>query len=309
MSSRELIALGTSSQVPTRERSHNAYLLRWDGGEGFLFDPGEGAQRQFTLAGVSVNSIYHICITHFHGDHCLGLAGIVQRLSLDCCQHPVHVYYPESGQVYVDRLCSAAIYQPQVELVLHPIGPSGDMIQLGRAETYTLMCQALDHAVPTIGFRVEEPPGIRFVQEKLDQAGVRGPLVGELERNGSICIDGRVLYLEEVTVPRKGSAFAFIMDTRPCPGAVTLARDADLLVMEATYTSEHRDLAGSYYHSTAADAAKIASRAGVQRLALAHFSQRYPDAGQHLMDALEFFPDVVALNDLDRIDIPRRAQK
>jgi ribonuclease Z len=305
MSSRELIALGTSSQVPTRERSHNAYMLRWDG-EGLLFDPGEGTQRQLTLAGVSAHSIHRICITHFHGDHCLGLAGIVQRLSMDRCDHPVHLYYPESGQAYIDRLCTAAIYQAQVELVLHPVGSCPEMLELDRGEGYALMARELDHSVPTIGFRVEEPPGIRFVQEKLDQAGIHGPIVGELQRKGSIDVGRKPVRLEDVTVPRPGNAFAFVMDTRPCPGAVALARDGDLLLMEATYTSEHQDLAKFYSHSTAADAANAASAGGARKLALAHFSQRYPDAEQHLADARAIFPNVIALKDLDRVEIPRR---
>ncbi len=305
MSSCELIALGTSSQVPTRERSHNAYLLRWDG-KGFLFDPGEGAQRQLTLAGISANSICRICITHFHGDHCLGLAGIVQRLSLDQCEHPVHLYYPQSGQIYIDRLCSAAIYQPQLELVLHPIGPSNEMLELHREDEYILMSHPLDHTVPTVGFRVEEPAGLRFLPEKLDETGVQGPMVGELQRNGLIQSRGRVVRLEEVTAPRPGRVFAFVMDTRPCPGAVALAKNADLLLMEATYTSEHQDLASYYYHSTAADAARTAWEAGAKRLAIAHFSQRYPDSGQHVLDARAIFQDVTPLNDLDRVDIPRR---
>jgi len=307
MSSRELIALGTSSQVPTRERSHNAYLLRWDG-EGFLFDPGEGAQRQLTLAGVGANAIHHICITHFHGDHCLGLAGIVQRLSLDRCDHTVHLYYPESGQDYIDRLCSASIYTPQIEIVQHGIPVSEGMLELCRADVYTLMCHALDHSVPAVGFRIEEPPGIRFVQEKIDQAGIHGPLVGQLARDGAIRIGDRIVHLEEVTIPSKGTTFAFVMDTRPCAGSVALARAADLVVMEATYTSEHRGLAELYGHCTAADAAKTASNAGALRLALAHFSQRYQNPVQHLSEAMEFFPDVIALNDFDRINIPRRAQ-
>jgi len=304
MSSRELIALGTSSQVPTRERSHNAYLLRWDG-EGFLFDPGEGVQRQLTLAGIAANSIHSICITHFHGDHCLGLAGLVQRLSLDRCKHPVHLYYPGSGQAYIDRLCSAAVYQMQVELVLHPVSPSDGMLELSRSAKYSLMSHPLDHSIPAIGFRVEEPAGIRFLPEKLEQAGVRGPMVGELERNGDIQVGERTVRLEDVTVARPGSVFAFIMDTRPCPGALALAKDADLLVMEATYTSEHREMANFYFHSTAGEAANTASRSGAKRLALVHFSQRYPDASQHLEDAKAIFPEVIALNDLDRVGIPK----
>jgi ribonuclease Z len=305
MSSRELIALGTSSQVPTRERNHNAYLLRWDG-EGFLFDPGEGAQRQLTLAGIAASSIHNICITHFHGDHCLGLPGIVQRLSLDCCEHPVHLYYPESGQPYVDRLCSASIFQTQFELVFHPIPASENMLELSRSGEFALMAHALDHAVPTVGFRIEEPSGRRFLVEKLEEAGVHGPMVGELWRNGSIQVGDTVVHLEDVTTLRAGMVFAFVVDTRPCPGAAALAKNADLLVMEATYASENEELAKTYFHSTAGDAARTAESAGARRLAMAHFSQRYPDAKQHLADAEAIFPNVIALNDLDRIVISRR---
>jgi len=306
MSGREFIALGTSSQVPTRERSHNAYLLRWDG-EDFLLDPGEGTQRQLTLAGVAAGSVRHICITHFHGDHCLGLAGIEQRLSLEESGHPVHLYYPESGQTYVERLCAAAIYRRKAEIIRHPISEASDgMMELFRTEEYVLKAYSLNHSVPTVGFRLEELEGIRFIPEKLDSARITGPMVGELRRKGHIRTEGGIVYLEEVSVPRPGSVFAFVMDSRPCPGAVALAKDADLLVMEATYTSEHQELADLYLHSTAADAADTASKAGAHRLALTHFSQRYSNADQHLQDARRVFTNVIVLNDLDHIEIPRR---
>jgi ribonuclease Z len=305
VSSRELVVLGTSSQTPTRDRSHNAYLLRWDG-EGFLFDPGEGVQRQLILANIPPCSIHHICITHFHGDHCLGLAGVVQRLSLDRCKHGVHIYYPESGQSYIDRLCGAAIFKAQIALEFHPVPQeSGQMLELRKTPEYSLKMLPLEHSVPTIGYRVEEAGRRRFLIEKLNLWGIRGPMVGELQRNGALDIAGKTVHLEDVTEPRRGSIFAFVMDTRPCPGAVALSRDADLLVMEATYTSEHRDLAETYFHSTASDAAKTALAAGARRLALGHFSQRYPDAGQHLLEAKDIFPDVIALNDLDHVEIQR----
>ena len=92
MSDRELVILGTASQAPTRRRNHNGYLLLWDG-EGLLFDPGEGTQRQMLFAGVTATRITHICITHFHGDHCLGLPGVLARMSLDRVAHPVDVLY------------------------------------------------------------------------------------------------------------------------------------------------------------------------------------------------------------------------
>jgi ribonuclease Z len=306
MSTREFIALGTSSQVPTRERSHNAYLLRWDG-EGFLLDPGEGAQRQLVLASLAASSIHHICITHFHGDHCLGLPGILQRLSLDGCDHPVCIYYPESGQSYLERLCAAAIYQNEVELVLRPVEHSSEgLMRLCQNDAYALEAHILDHSVPTIGFRLEEREGRRLLPEKLEHARVRGPDIGKLRREGQIKIDERVVQLDEVSIPRPGSVFAFIMDTTPCPGAIALARDADLLVMESTYTSECQDLAKLYRHSTAVDAASTARAAGARRLALTHFSQRYPDSEQHLREAQAIFTNVIVLNDMDRIIIPRR---
>jgi ribonuclease Z len=306
MSTRELIALGTGSQVPTRTRNHNAYFLRWDQ-EGFLFDPGEGTQRQMTFAEVSPSSIHHICITHFHGDHCLGLPGVLQRLSQDQVSHLVHVYYPESGQAFFERLCEASIYQKQVELVLHPIPLTRSGFQeLTRNEQRTLSAHALDHLVATVGYRIAEKPGRRFLPEKLEAAGIRGPRVGQLERAGKMEIDGTMVALEEVTEVRAGSVFSFVMDTRECDGAIALAKDSDLLLMEATYLDADQEIAREYGHSTASDAARTAKSAGARRLALAHFSQRYPDTMEHVREAAAIFPEVMALNDLDRVPIPRR---
>ncbi len=305
MSGRELVALGTGAQLPTKERNHNAYLLRWDG-EDFLFDPGEGAQRQLLLAGAAAGSIRHICITHFHGDHCLGLAGILQRISLENSSHPVNIYYPESGRIYFDHLCEAAIYKKNIQIVPHPVAASSTMIELIHTDAYTLKAHMLDHSVPTLGYRLEEPAHFNFLREKLDLEGIEGSIVGELRRRGRVRHEGRIIRLEDVAVKRGGNVFALVMDTRPCEGAVALARNADLLVMEATYTSEHRDLADVYFHSTAAGAAGTASAAGVLRLALTHFSQRYPNAEGHLKEARQIFGNVIALEDLDRVEIPRR---
>ena len=180
------------------------------------------------------------------------------------------------------------------------------MVELFRSEKYVLKAHPLNHSVPTVGFRLEEPEGIRFVPEKLDAAKVFGPMVGELQRKGRIQTEERMVYSEEVSIPRPGNVFAFIMDTRPCPGAVALAKDADLVVMEATYTSEHAELADRYLHSTAAGAADTARKAGAHRLALTHFSQRYFDIDQHIRDAGSIFKNVVVLNDMDTIEIPRR---
>ncbi len=293
---------------PTRERSHNSYFLRWDDG-GFLFDPGEGTQRQLIYAEIPACAIRRVCITHFHGDHCLGLPGLLQRMSLDGCGHPVEVYYPEEGQPYFERLRSASVFFPQLDILARPVCSAREgLIELRRSDEYVLYAHALEHSVPTLGYRIEELPRRHFIPARLAEAGVSGAAVGELLRHGAVCVEGREVTLEETTVMRQGSVVAFVMDTRPCAGATALARDADLLVMEATFAAPEEALAASYRHSTAREAAQTARDASAHRLALTHFSARYPDTTPLLAEACEVFLETIALRDFDRVGIPRRRQ-
>jgi ribonuclease Z len=302
MSGRELVVLGTASQAPTRTRNHNGYLLRWDT-EGVLFDPGEGTQRQMTLAGVSASSITRICITHFHGDHCLGLPGVIQRLSLDRVGSTVPVYYPASGQVYFDRLRQASAFFDRTRVEGRPSGPG--LVDDG--PPFRIVARHLDHRVETLGWRIEEPDGRRMLPERLAAAGVRGPDIGRLQREGAIEVDGRTVRLEEVSEHRRGQAVAFIMDTALCDAAIELAAAADLVVCESTFLSADAGLAAAYKHLTAADAARIAVRAGARRLVLTHFSERYPDVAAFAEEAGAIFDDVVVATDLARIPVPTRA--
>lgn len=124
MSIRDLVILGSSSQVPTRFRNHGAYLLRWNN-EGFLFDPGEGTQRQFIYANIAPTCITRIFISHFHGDHCLGLGSILMRLNLDKVPHEVHCYYPGRFKEYFDRLRFGTVYHNTLKVVEHPVFEAG----------------------------------------------------------------------------------------------------------------------------------------------------------------------------------------
>ena len=304
MSLREFVALGTSSQVPTRYRNHNGYLLRWDGA-GFLFDPGEGTQRQFIMAEVAVPEVSRIFVTHFHGDHSLGLAGIVQRLNLDRVPQPIEVFYPASGEKYYRRLISSTIYHRTIELIPRPISTKGGVV--AEDETFTIEAWPLKHSVDTYGYRIKEHDSVRFDKDKLAQSGARGPQVGQLQREGRVELaDGAVVTLEDVTVPKRGAAFAFVMDTRPCPGALQLVRDADMAVIESTYLDEHKLLARDHKHLTAREAATIAKEGGARgTLVLTHFSQRYPSTKPFVAQAKEVYPRVKALRDLDRLPLPR----
>jgi ribonuclease Z len=304
MPARELVVLGTASQAPTRHRNHNGYLLRWDA-EGLLFDPGEGTQRQLLMAGVASSAITRICITHFHGDHCLGLPGVLQRLSLDRVSHPVGVWYPAAGQEFYDRLRRCALYNDTVDVRPHPVHRDG-AVDPG-PDPLALLAARLDHRAETFGWRLVEPDGRRMLPDRLEEAGITGPDIGLLQREGSlVTAGGQMMTLEAMSEPRRGQVFAFVMDTRLCDGAVALAEGADLLVCESTFLECDADLAAAYGHLTAAQAARLAVEAGARQLVLTHFSQRYPDDAVFAAEAGEIFPDVVVVRDLDRVPVPPR---
>lgn len=309
---RELVVLGTASQVPTRHRNHNGYLLRWDGA-GILFDPGEGTQRQLLLAGVPVSAVTCICITHFHGDHCLGLPGVVQRMALDGVTRPVTVAFPAAGAAYFDRLHHASVFEDRLDLRPLPVAPPPDgtpvPVLRDPGASLTLWAASLAHGTPTVGWRVEEDAGRTMLPDRLAAAGVIGPAVGRLQREGAVEVAGRLVRLEEVSTARPGQRAAVVMDTGRCRGAPSLADAADLLVCEATFARSEEALATRYGHLTAGQAGRLAAGAGARRLVLTHFSQRYPDVGPLLEEARAAYPgDVVAAEDLGRVPVPARRQ-
>ncbi len=299
MSSRSLVVLGTASQVPTRHRNHNGYFVSWDG-FGVLFDPGEGTQRQMELYGVASSDIHHVAVTHFHGDHCLGLPGLLQRFHGDRVAHSVTVTYPGSGQRWFDHLEDACIYERVVQVNNNPLvgeGPITSDLKPGMR----LIARQLDHRVETWGYRLQEDDGVRFDREALAAAGVAGKAVGQLLREGEVTVGDRVVRLEEVSSPHAGQSFAFVMDTRPCAGALALAKDVDLLVIESTFLAPEAELARKYGHLTATEAARIAVEAGAKRVVLAHFSRRYGDPTAFAREAGALHPHVHVANDGDRI--------
>ncbi|MCI2417309.1 ribonuclease Z [Saccharopolyspora sp. K220] len=303
MSNRELVVLGTASQAPTRARNHNGYLLRWDG-TGVLFDPGEGTQRQMIHAGVTAHDIDRICISHFHGDHCLGLPGVVQRLSLDRLRRPVHAHYPASGAGFFRHLRYASAFDEVVDLREQPIERDGP---IATGPFGTLAAVRLDHRIETFGYRLVEPDGRRMVPERLARFGVHGPDVGRLQRERRLRIDGRLVALEQVSDPRPGQRFGFVMDTRLCDGVFAIADGADLLVIESTFLDEDARLADEYRHLTASQAARVAAECGVRCLVLTHFSQRYADAHRFHDEAAAIFDGaVVVAEDLTRVPVPPR---
>ncbi|WP_067476794.1 ribonuclease Z [Actinomadura hibisca] len=308
MSARDLLILGSASAVPTKNRNHNGYLLRFDG-RGLLFDPGEGTQRQLIRAGAAANDVHWICVTHFHGDHCLGVPGMVQRIARDGVAHRVDAAFPASGAVYWERLRHATAFHDTD--VIHEQPLSGEVTALDTGDApFSLVARRLSHPVEAYGYRLAEPDGVTMLPAELTRRGVRGPLVRRLQDEGQVIApDGTTVTLAECSVPRPGQKVAFVMDTRLCDAVLELADGVDMLVIESTFLDEETDLATAHGHLTAGQAGKVAAEAGVRLLVLTHFSERYrqEDEPRFLEQAAAAFGgEIVLVHDLDRVPLPPR---
>jgi ribonuclease Z len=301
MTVRDIVILGCSSQQPTRMRNHGAYLVRWND-EGLLFDPGEGTQRQFIFANVAPTCVTRIFVSHFHGDHCLGLGSMLMRLNLDKVTHPIHCYYPAGGKRYFDRLRYGTIYHETINVVEHPVSKAGVVEDDGKFKIEAL---ELDHGVENLAWRVTESDTRKFDKSRLILKGVTGRLVRELEEKGSIVIDGQTVTLDDVSRIRKGDSLAVVIDTRYCQNAIDIAKDAQVLICESTYLEEHRDLAHKHFHLTARQAATIAKQANAKQLILTHFSARYQNLKPFEEEAKEIFPNTYVADDLLTFPFPK----
>ena len=293
--------------LPTRHRAHNSYALRWDD-QLILFDPGEGAQRGCTLTGVSIAKATAVCVTHFHGDHCLGLPGVIQRRSFENSvatrePKPLPIFYPGDGQQYFDRLRHASIFHDTSNVEMRPVTEAGAQMSLGSLE---LSAQPLVHRDTCFGYRLDEPDGVSVDSDLLAHFDIEGPDVGRLLAEGAIDSPTGRVTADQVTRPRKGQSMAFVMDTLPCEGALELARGVDMLVIESTYLHSEVALAERYLHMTARQSAQLAAEAGVRRLVLTHFSARYPNNDVFADEAREFHQDVIAADELATIAMPPR---
>ncbi|NJE30686.1 ribonuclease Z [Thermococcus sp. 18S1] len=266
----EVIFLGTGGIMPTRERNVPAVALRYKG-EIMLFDVGEGTMRQMNSAKLSPMKVEKIFITHFHGDHYLGLAALIQTMNLWDREKPLHIYGPKYTFEFVQHFLQSGFFRPGFDIHVHELGET--RLKFGDYEIWSFK---VEHGVPALGyvFREKDRRG-KFLPEKLAEYGLsEGPILGKLEREGKIEWNGRIIRLEDVTGPRrKGLKVVYTGDTEPAERVRLFAERADLLIHEATYlTPADR---GDSYHSTVEEACEIAKRAKVRLLALFHRAFRY----------------------------------
>jgi ribonuclease Z len=297
----DLVFLGTSGSMPTAQRAPTAMLVR-RGGERLLFDCAEGTQRQLLRSNVGLIELREVFLTHYHADHYLGLPGMLKTFALRGREVPIAIYGPPGlADLFgsLRRIFGKLTYPYElIEL------RAGDVLARG---DYRLATFPVNHGVAAIGYAlVEDPRPGRFDVQAADALGIpAGPERGALQRGEAVTLpDGRVVTPESVLGQiREGRKVVISADTAYSQAVVEAARDADVLVHEATFAEEEKDRARETLHSTAADAAAVAREADVGLLALTHLSNRY-FGGEIEREAQEIFPSTVVPRDLDIIVVP-----
>jgi ribonuclease Z len=289
--------LGTSSMVPTKKRNHTSILIS-HGANGILMDCGEGTQRQLKLAGIKPTHVKKILITHWHGDHVLGLPGLIQTLAASDYSSKLEIYGPKGTKERFEHMFKAFVFDKNIELSIKEIS-SGVFF---KGSDFSLECLPLEHNIETLGYNFIENDRRRINVKFAKKLGIPdGPLLGKLQDGKSIEFKGKKITSKEATYIVKGKKVSFVPDTQYCNNAIKLAKDSDLLICESTYTSKLKDKAKEYFHLTAKQAGLIANEANTKKLILTHFSARYKNTLEVVEDARSVFDDVVCAEDLMKV--------
>ncbi|QLC33298.1 ribonuclease Z [Halarchaeum sp. CBA1220] len=297
--------LGTSGAVPTVERNPSSIYVRREG-DAFLFDAGEGTQRQMMRYGTGFD-VEAVFLTHVHGDHVLGLPGLVQTWGFHDREAPLDVYTPQGTGDAVRDLITAVGATPSFRLDVHEVSPGETVLD---REAYGIEAFHTEHRTNSVGYAlVEDDRKGRFDREHAEELGVPvGPKFSELHAGNPVELeDGTVVEPEQVVGDdRPGRKLVYTGDTRPADATVAAAEDADLLIHDATFTDDDAERATQTAHSTAGEAGRIAREAGATRLALTHVSSRYGgQLGPLKADAqAEYTGHVTVAHDGLDVDVP-----
>ncbi len=276
MTQLRIIFLGTGGSWPTVKRNVTSIAVK-RGSEIILFDCGEGTQRQFQQSSLSYMQISKIFITHFHGDHFLGIPGLIQTMQLNDRDKPLHLYGPEGMGELTDQLLTLGYFRPSYKIIAHEI-TDGQEINF---ECYSISAMKVNHNVPTLSYCLTEHqrPG-KFNKSKALKLGIpEGPLFSKLQKGQTVNLpNGKKITPEMILGPsRKGRKIVISGDTKPCEKMIAFSENADILIHEATFDSRLENIAREYGHTTASQAAELAKKAAVEKLFLVHISPRYLD--------------------------------
>ena len=294
--------LGTSSMMPTKERNHSALFIK-TGGEGLLFDCGEGTQRQMSIADLPKSAISHIFISHWHADHTAGLIGLLQTITNSVQKQTVTIHGPIGTIAKMHHLVKVSVYEDKLPVDIKEYDAK-DIVCLVKTNNYSVYAANLEHNTPCLGFSFIEADKRKMKTQILEKLGVpKGPLYAKLQQGEDIVFENKKILSKDVTTLTKGKKFTYIPDTLFTQNAISLAENAQVLLSESSYMSEHEEKAEEYYHMTAKQAAQIAQLSSVKTLYLTHFSLRYKDLQPLLEEARTLFENTHLAYDFLKINL------
>ncbi len=290
-----IVFFGTGGSWPSPERNVMSIGVQIDS-EVLLFDCGEGTQRQMMRTNMSFMKIKRVFITHYHGDHFLGLAGLIQTMALNDRKEPLEIYGPERTVDILTRYFSIGYYSTTFPIKLYEL-EGNEILDFG---DYTISTLRTKHPVPSLAYSIKEKDIPRIDRNKAKSLKLNSKILEKLRREGEIEYRGKTIRIEDVSNgTRIGRKIVYSGDTAPMDEMINFARDASVLIHEATTESSLEDKANEYGHSSARQAAMIAKRANVDTLLLVHISPRYKDPKVIENEAKKIFPNSFVVNDLD----------
>ncbi len=293
-----ITVLGTSGASPTKTRGLTSVALSYDGNV-FLFDCGEGTQMQILKYGVNSSKIKAIFLSHLHGDHVIGIAGLVRTMALNGRKDPLYIFVPKGDEKSVSKLVYFDKAAIDYEIIVKGIGAGTQY----KGKDFSISSFKLMHTIPSLGYVFKINDRRRFIVEKCKKLGLEGEMFSILQKKGSIRLGKKTVRLSSVTEPKIGERVVYASDTLPCTRTVSAAKKADLLIHEATYAETELKLAKERGHSTAKGAAGVAHKAGAKRLILMHISARYTDPKLLEEEAGKVFKGARVANDGEDIFI------
>jgi len=295
----ELVFLGTSQAIPTTKRNHTAILIRYKN-ENILIDCGEGTQRQFRKAKINPCKITRLLITHWHGDHILGIPGLLQTLALNGYNKTLEIYGPKGTKRFMDLMYRLFIYRKKIKIKVKEVSSE----KIIETPDFYITSAQMKHGAPCLAYSFVEKDKLRIDKNKLKKIKIQEPrLIGQLTKGKPIKINKRIIKPNQLTYKQKGKKIAVILDTTPNPN-IKIAKNAEILISEATYSDKQKDLAKEYKHLTASQAAQIAKKIKAKKLILTHISQRYDNKENTLLkEAKKIFPNTEMASDLEKIEI------
>ncbi len=297
----EVVFLGTTGPIPTEKRGLSSILIEYLN-ENFLFDCGEGTQRQMRIAGINFMRIEKIFITHLHADHFLGLGGLIQSMDFLERKRPLNIYGPKGIENTIHHMLSMGTFKlDSLELNTYEID-EGIVL---KGKNYTISCAHTDHTPNSLAYCFEEDPKRKFLKKKALEFGVpEGKMFSRLQNGESIAIHGKKITPEDVlSDPVPGRKVVYTGDTRMCNNVIKISENADILLHDGTFSEEEKDNVKKAGHSTAKQAGEVAKRANVRKLYLTHISQRYTDPKILENEAREVFPESYVAEDFLRIKV------